>query len=141
MTVGEDGLKFATLGLDVYFLKGWDMRLIRSLGTLVLLGCVSLMLGCNAEESTSGGPGGSPVGSGVAGGAVVPHTHDADDDHGHETDAPKADAPEADAPKEEAPAADAPKEEAPKADAPKEEAPKADAPAEDAPKSEEPKAE
>ena len=65
------------------------MSLIRSLGTLVLLGCVSAMLGCNANEDTAG-PGGGGGGSGVAGGAVVPHTHDAADDHGHEADAPMA---------------------------------------------------
>ena len=65
------------------------MSLIRSLGTLVLLGCVSAMLGCNANEDTAG-PGGGGGGSGVAGGAVVPH-HLSCGSHGRSAGATQAD--------------------------------------------------
>ena len=87
------------------------MKLIRSLGMLVLLGSVSWMLGCSAKENTSG-PSGGGGGSGVAGGAVVPHAHEGEAAHAHEGDAQKAEEP-----KTEAPAADAEKTAEPKADA------------------------
>ncbi len=50
------------------------MKLVRSLSTLVLMACVSILIGCSANESTSGGGTSSnnSAGSGVAGGAVVP---------------------------------------------------------------------
>lgn len=83
------------------------MKLIRSLGMLVLLGSVSWMLGCSAKENTSGASGGGG-GSGVAGGAVVPHSHEGEAAHAH-------DAPKAEEPKTEAPAAGAAKTEEPKA--------------------------
>ena len=126
LTVWTGGFRVATLGLDICFLKGWEMKLIRSLGTLVMLGSVSWMLGCTADEKPSG-PGGGGGGSGVAGGAVVPHSHEGEDAHAHEGDAPKTEAPADDAPKTEEP-----KTEAPADDAPKTEEPKTD----DAPKSE-----
>ena len=137
LTVWTGGFWVATRGFDYCFLKGWEMKLIRSLSTLVLLGSVSWMLGCTADENTSGpGAGGGPVGSGVAGGAVVPHSHEGEDAHAHDGDTPKTEAPADDAPKTEEP-----KTEAPADDAPKTEEPKTEAPADDAPKTEEPKTE
>ena len=130
----------ATLGLDNCFLKGWEMKLIRSLSTLVLLGSVSWMLGCTADENTAG-PGGGGGGSGVAGGAVVPHSHAGEDVHAHEGDAPKTEEPKSDTPADDAPKTEEPKTEVPADDAPKTEEPKTEAPADDAPKTEEPKTE
>lgn len=142
LTAQTRGFWVATLGLDVSFLKGWDMKLIRSLSTLVLLGSVSWMLGCSANEETAG-PRGNGGGSGVAGGALMPDSHMGHENHGDDVDngeaAPALEVPQADPPADEAPKADAPADEAPKADAPAEE-PKEEAPAEDAPKEEEPKA-
>ena len=102
LTVWTDGFGVATLGLGSCFLKGWEMKLIRSLSTLVLLGSVSWMLGCTADENTAG-PGGGGGGSGVAGGAVVPHSHEGEDVHAHEGAAPKTEEPKADTPADEAP--------------------------------------
>ena len=116
------------------------MKLIRSLGTLVLLGSVSWMLGCTADENTSG-PSGSPAGSGVSGGAVVPQSHEGEDAHAHEGDAPKTEDLKTEAPADDAPKTEEPKTEAPADDAPKTEEPKTEAPADDAPKTEEPKTE
>jgi len=118
------------------------MSLIRSLGTLVLLGCVSLMLGCNADESTAG-PGGGAGGSGVAGGAVVPHTHSDDDadDHGHEAVGTKVEEPKVEEPKVEEPKVEEPKVEEPKVEEPKVEEPKVEEPKVEEPKVEEPKVE
>ena len=131
-TVWTGGFGVATPGLDYCFLKGWQMKLIRSLGTLVMLGSVSWMLGCTADENTSG-PGGGGGGSGVAGGAVLPHSHEGEDVHAHEGDAPKTDEPKTETPADDAPfSTDAPKTETPADDAPKTEEPKAD----EAPKSE-----
>ncbi len=81
------------------------MKLVRSLSTLVLLACVTITLGCTANESTSGGGGGAAAGSGVAGGAEAPHTHSADEGAAHadehKTDETKAVEPKADEPKAE----------------------------------------
>ncbi|MEJ7595856.1 MAG: hypothetical protein WKF77_30455 [Planctomycetaceae bacterium] len=104
------------------------MKLIRSLSTLVLLGSVSWMLGCTADENTSG-PSASAGGSGVAGGAVVPHSHEGFDAHAHEGE--DAHVHESDASKTEVPMTEAPAD-----DAPTSEEPKTEAPADDAPKSE-----
>ncbi|MDA1231625.1 MAG: hypothetical protein O2856_12700, partial [Planctomycetota bacterium] len=75
------------------------MKLIRSISTLVLLGSVSWMLGCTADENTAG-PGGGGGGSGVAGGAVIPHAHadaplipEVPVDDSVKADEPKADDP------------------------------------------------
>jgi len=135
LTVWTGGFGVATPGFDYSFLKGWEMKLIRSLGMLVLLGSVSWMLGCTADENTSGpGTGVAPAGSGVAGGAVVPHSHDGEDVHAHDGDTPQIDAPADDVPKTEEP-----KTEVPADDVPKTEEPKTEVPADDAPKTEEPK--
>ncbi len=126
-TAASGGFRVATLGLDVSFLKGWDMRLVRSLGVLVLMGSVSWMLGCTPPEGTAG-PGGVSSGSGVAGGADVPHSHEGEDTHAHEADAPKVEEPAVEEPKVEEPAAEEPKVEAPAVEEPKVEEPAADAP-------------
>jgi len=143
-TASTGGSWVATLGLDVSFLKGLGMRLIRSLSTFVLLGSVSWMLGCTANEDMNGAGGNGPLGngggSGVAGGAVMPHSHMEDDAHGEEVAAPETAAvPEE--PKVEVPKVEAPKVEEPKVEEPKVEEPKVEEPKVEEPKVEEPKAE
>ena len=79
--------------LNAFFERLGKMKLVRSLSTLVLMACVTILFGCTANESTSGGGGGGGVGSagsGVAGGAVAPHSHDAEDGHSHDGEAPDA---------------------------------------------------
>jgi hypothetical protein len=72
------------------------MKLVRTLSTLVLLACVTALLGCTANESTNGGAGGAgaAAGSGHADGALPPM-------HEPKADEPKADEPKADEPKAE----------------------------------------
>jgi hypothetical protein len=55
------------------------MKLFRSLSTFVLLSSVTVVLGCNSEETaTSTGV----AGSGVAGGAAMPDSHTGGAEHG-----------------------------------------------------------
>ena len=136
-TAWTGGFWVATLGLDYCFLKGWQMKLIRSLGTLVMLGSVSWMLGCTADETTSG-PGAVEGGSGVAGGAMVPHSHDGEVVHEHEGDAPTTEEPMTETPVDDAPITEEPKTEVPAIDAPTTDEPKTEVPADDAPTTEEP---
>ncbi|MEZ6032120.1 MAG: hypothetical protein R3C17_03440 [Planctomycetaceae bacterium] len=111
------------------------MRLVRSLSVLVLMGSVSWMLGCTPGESTAG-PGGMSSGSGVAGGADVPHSHEGEDTHADEADAPKVEEPAVEEPAVEAPKVEEPAVEEPKVEEPAVEEPKVEEPAADAPKSE-----
>ncbi len=128
---------------DVSFAKGWGtMKFVRSLSTLVLVAGVSFTLGCTGSETTTSGGSSMESGSGVAGGAEAPHSHDGEDGHAHEAAEMKTETP-AEAPAEapaETPAgtpAEAPAEETPAAEAPKAaDAPSAEAPAEEAPKAE-----
>ena len=77
--------------LNALFERLGKMKLVRSLSTLVLMACVTILFGCTANESTSGlGSGGGSAGSGVAGGAVAPHSHEAEPGHSHEDEAADA---------------------------------------------------
>jgi len=76
------------------------------------------MLGCTANEDTAG-PRGAGGGSGVAGGAVLPH--EGEETHAHESEAPKVEEPKVEEPKVEEPKVEEPKVEEPAGDAPKSE--------------------
>ena len=64
--------------LNAFFERLGKMKLVRSLSTLVLMACVTILFGCSANESTSGDAGGGSAGSGVAGGAEAPNAHEAE---------------------------------------------------------------